>query len=598
MSYYNQNISKDVNLSIEWILILICISCFAFASADQNQLSIEDGWKMKKGDNADWIKPDFDDSGWKPIQVGKTWENAGYSEYDGYAWYRIRFIIPKRAFKGLKHDFLSISLGFIDDVDVTYFNGEEIGKSGAFPPEYATAYYNERKYRIFKSLIRWDQENVIAVRMYDGHGEGGLYMGPYIIKVPGIAEMLDVNFDLENSDGIYHSPDLLPVTLSIQNHSGENNQVIYECTLKSDCVDKELIFNSKKRIVQITGENELTEVYKFYPPSPGFYRIVTTLSDTNGSKITKSIMLGYDPEKIKTEITREDNFEDFWRERKQELGRVDPAFKMIRSDMSTDEVDVYLVEMRSYGNVRIRGWYTVPKNDGPHAAILSVPGYTGTMWPYVNRTNVATFALNPRGHGNSKDDIDPKGSEYMFLGFDPEHPEKYIYAGAYLDCIRAIDFLFSRPEIDKSRIGVEGGSQGGGLSFATAALDQRIMFCAPDIPWLGDWIGYFEAAIWSGENYAKLAESYPGLTPSDINRLLSYFDTMNLANRIRCPVFMSVGLQDEVCPPRNAFATYNQVSSDKEYRVYPFSGHGLGSEHYTLKNKWMAERLGVEEVGL
>ncbi|MBN1481004.1 hypothetical protein EH223_00855 [candidate division KSB1 bacterium] len=121
----------------------------------------------------------------------------------------------------------------------------------------------------------------------------------------------------------------------------------------------------------------------------------------------------------------------------------------------------------------------------------------------MERTNAATLALSPRGQGNSKDDVDPEGEEFMFLGFDPEHPEKYIYAGVYTDCLRAVDFLASRPEIDASRIGVEGGSQGGELSFATVMLDDRIIFCAPDIPW----VGYLQSEYWGWENYPKLFES-------------------------------------------------------------------------------------------
>jgi cephalosporin-C deacetylase-like acetyl esterase len=218
------------------------------------------------------------------------------------------------------------------------------------------------------------------------------------------------------------------------------------------------------------------------------------------------------------------------------------------------------------------------------------------MWPNVSRTHVATFALNPRGHGNSKDDVDPKGEEYMFIDFDPEHPEKYIYVGAYMDCLRAVDFLVSRPEIDASRIGVEGGSQGGGLSFATAALDPRIVFCAPDIPWLGDWVGYLETEHWGWDNYPKLLKRYPGLTFAGVNRLLSYIDTMNMAEWITCPVFMSVGLQDKVCPPRTSFAPYNAVQAPKEYRVYPFAGHGTWGQHGKLKDQWMAKIFGIDKI--
>jgi len=172
------------------------------------------------------------------------------------------------------------------------------------------------------------------------------------------------------------------------------------------------------------------------------------------------------------------------------------------------------------------------------------------------------------------------------------------YVGAYLDCVRAIDFLISRPEIDPTRIGVEGQSQGGGLAFATAALDPRVAFCAPDIPWLGDWIGYTTASEWPREHYPELISRFPGLTIEDIHRVLSYVDTMNLADRIQCPVLMSVGLQDDVCPPRICFAPYNYVRSEKEYRVYPLAGHTVPNEHKRLKNQWMAQKLGIEKTGL
>ncbi|NQV31969.1 MAG: acetylxylan esterase, partial [Phycisphaeraceae bacterium] len=66
---------------------------------------------------------------------------------------------------------------------------------------------------------------------------------------------------------------------------------------------------------------------------------------------------------------------------------------------------------------------------------------------------------------------------------------------------------------------------------------------------------------------------------------------------ITCPVLMSVGLQDDVCPPRTSFAPYNAVKSKKDYRVYPLAGHGVWREHGPLKDQWMAKMLGVNRLG-
>jgi len=559
----------------------------------QNSIELDRGWVMRTGDNQAWAKPDFDDGKWRAIEVGKPWEKAGYANYDGYAWYRIEFTVPERWQEQDENGLLSLSLGSIDDADVTYFNGERVGATGSVPPDYKTAYYTRRFYRVPTSLVRWGEANVIAVRVYDDHNDGGLYQGPYTLRLPQFEDLIGIKFNFENSNGIYLSDDSPCVTINIKNHSYTDYELDAVFELVNDRVDSVRVLESIKKTVHIDGKGEVSKTIKFARRQPGFYHVVCTLNDS----MKKTIILGYEPEKIVSPITREVDFSAFWKQRKRELAGVAPRFKVTKNDRSTDRVDVYLVEMQSYGNVKVRGWYTVPKKPGPHPAILSVPGYTSTMWPYVNRTNVATFALNPRGHGNSKDDVDPKGEEYMFIGFDPERPEKYIYAGAYLDCLRAVDFLVSRPEIDSSRIGVEGGSQGGGLSFATAALDNRIIFCAPDIPWLGDWVGYLETAEWAHDNYPKLIKEYPDLTFAGVNRLLSYFDTMNMAEWITCPVLMSVGLQDDVCPPRTSFAPYNAVKSKKEYRVYPFAGHGVWREHGKLKDEWMAQMFGIDKIG-
>jgi cephalosporin-C deacetylase-like acetyl esterase len=359
------------------------------------------------------------------------------------------------------------------------------------------------------------------------------------------------------SNGIYTSPGPLPVTLTIANNSGRKCSLKLEYTLKKDLFGDDSVIDIIKAHVRVDRNSDVRKTASFNPPGPGFYKVTCAVTDSKDRSVEKSMFLGYDPEEIETELTREGDFESFWNDRRRELKDVEPRFKVTESDRSSEDLDVYLVEMRSHGDVRVRGWYTVPTGPGLHPAILSVPGYNSTMWPNMRRKNVATFALNPRGHGNSKDDVDAKGGEYMYLSFDPNRSDKYIYVGAYMDCVRAVDFLASRPEIDKSRIGVEGGSQGGGLSFATAALDPRIAFCAPDIPWLGDWVGYVAASDWPHEHYPELIEDFPGLTYAEINRVLSYVDTMNLAGRTRCPVLMSIGLQDAVCPPRNSFATYN-----------------------------------------
>ena len=132
--------------------------------------------KFKTGDNSSWKEISFNDADWKSIKTGQEWETQGYDNYDGYAWYRFHFFLPS----SLKNeaawkDSLKFILGKIDDNDETFLNGTFIGKTEGWtqPREYHLATTNP--------VLKWDADNVIAVRVFDGSGNGGMYEGkPFI----------------------------------------------------------------------------------------------------------------------------------------------------------------------------------------------------------------------------------------------------------------------------------------------------------------------------------------------------------------------------------------------------------------------------------
>ena len=90
---------------------------------------------------------------------------------------------------------------------------------------------------------------------------------------------------------------------------------------------------------------------------------------------------------------------------------------------------------------------------------------------------------------------------------------------------------------------------------------------------MGDFPDYFQMASWpaSSANYKK---NELGMTDEEMFRMLSYFDTKNLATMIKCPTYMNFSLQDNVCPPHTNWAAFNNlVSTDKQYSVNPTLGH-------------------------
>lgn len=128
-------------------------------------------WRFRAGDDPGWSEPALDDLAWTPIAAGTPWEDAGHPGLDGFAWYRVRFTAPARAPAGP----LLLELGRIDDADETFVNGRRVGASGGLPPRYVSDWQAYRRYAIPREAVRWGRENVVAIRVFDGGGPGGLY---------------------------------------------------------------------------------------------------------------------------------------------------------------------------------------------------------------------------------------------------------------------------------------------------------------------------------------------------------------------------------------------------------------------------------------
>jgi cephalosporin-C deacetylase len=72
---------------------------------------------------------------------------------------------------------------------------------------------------------------------------------------------------------------------------------------------------------------------------------------------------------------------------------------------------------------------------------------------------------------------------------------------------------------------------------------------------------------------------------------LSYFDIVNLADRITCPTHVTVGLMDEICPPSTVFAAYNYIAAEKELFVSPFGQHKTFPGVREAQLGWAARHL-------
>ncbi len=177
-------------------LCAILLSTGLFSQVEP-KLSISTGWKFATGNHEECIEAGFNDSGWKTMAMDKNWELQGFEVYDGYAWYRTKVVIPSSLKKSAYlRDSLQIGLGKINNFDQSYLNGELLGMNGktvsagtkgdqSFIKAPTATYDVQRNYVVAVNdpRILWDQENVIAIRVFDEGGMGGIYAGELAIRM-------------------------------------------------------------------------------------------------------------------------------------------------------------------------------------------------------------------------------------------------------------------------------------------------------------------------------------------------------------------------------------------------------------------------------
>jgi cephalosporin-C deacetylase len=280
------------------------------------------------------------------------------------------------------------------------------------------------------------------------------------------------------------------------------------------------------------------------------------------------------------------DFDEYWERGLAEMRSVDPAVELVPAEFQTPFAECFDMFFTGVGGARIRAMLVRPKHvPGPHPAVVQFHGYTGSAGEWSDRLAYASLgftvaALDCRGQGGlSEDSGSVKGNTllgHIVRGLDDE-PDRMLFRQIFLDSVQLAGLIMTMPEVDENRVGCLGGSQGGGLTLACAALEPRIRRAAPNFPFLSDY-----QRVWEMDQaqaaYAELKDHFRRRDPlhereEEIFTQLGYIDVQHLTCRIRAEVLMGVGFCDTVCPPSTQFAAYNKITSPKSYVAYPDFGH-------------------------
>ena len=138
-------------------------------------LDIAKDWKFQtdpadSGMQHSWFSKEFNDGSWKTLQGGDLWENQGFPDYDGIAWYRKSVMLPNV----LPHPLL-LMFGGVDDEYDLFVNGEKAGHLGSRPDG---SVYSTTTYTDVSSFVKPGESNLIVVRVNDWGGGGGIVQQP------------------------------------------------------------------------------------------------------------------------------------------------------------------------------------------------------------------------------------------------------------------------------------------------------------------------------------------------------------------------------------------------------------------------------------
>lgn len=274
---------------------------------------------------------------------------------------------------------------------------------------------------------------------------------------------------------------------------------------------------------------------------------------------------------------------EFWERTKAEAIETDFSSDKVEKATYMRNMKVYEVHYEGFSNTRIHGLFMLPKDaskENPCPCIIRFPGYTSDKGAPNDYTDwimmgVAVFSVDVRGQGGATGNR--LGSTHgMTKGWVTEgllDLENSYYKAVAVDALRAVSWVSKQQEIDTSRIGAMGASQGGGLAMLVTALHEAVSMTIADVPGMCH-VDY--GVLHSTGTLSEVAE-FCRKHPEKLDHVLynlSHFDLLNLANRIQVPVLMSVGLKDPVCTPEQIFPAYHAIPSvDKKLEIYPFTGH-------------------------
>jgi len=334
--------------------------------------------------------------------------------------------------------------------------------------------------------------------------------------------------------------------------------------------------------VVTNGTLELTNgtgVIKARLDTPGTLLLLADATMGNGRQPRALSGAAVSPSRITPSAPRPADFDAFWDAKVKELQAVPANPKLEPGDAGRPDLDYWKITMDNLRGSHIQGQLARPHTGGKFPALLVVQwaGVYALQKSWVtDRAAKGWLVLNIEAHDLSIDQPEAFYKEqssgplknYWSIGNDDRDTSYYLRM--YLSCYRAAQYLSERPDWDGKTLAVTGDSQGGQQTLMTAGLHPKITAAMALVPAGCDMLG---PDVGRRGGWPQWYDNVNGKDAQKVHEASRYYDIVNFASRIKCPVLIGLGLIDETCPPAGVLAAVNQITSPKEVLILTRSGH-------------------------
>ncbi len=392
----------------------------------------------------------------------------------------------------------------------------------------------------------------------------------------------------ENNNWNYKLGDSVRFSIKVTENKILKENVNVQITVGEEKIKPYIIENmvlpSGEKVYTIKGMNK-----------PGFlYCRVYYRAD--GKTTWDIAQVGFEPEKLLPTTKMPKDFMKFWEKAKADNAKIPmEAETKLNSGLTTDAVNVYDVKIQNYEKGSFMyGRLITPKNGAKGPVMLIPPGagvhsFKDAITRYaqygitVFQIGIHNIPFYNMTEEECKTLADTELKDYNIRGL--EDKETYYYKRVIMGCVRSLDYLIASPYYDSKNVFVLGGSQGGGLTLATTAIDKRVTAYVSFYPVFCDHYGYLNGR--AGGWPALFAEHNKKLITPETIKTAAYYDNANFVQHITAPGFLSSGYNDLSCPITGFYAVTNSMKSLKEVYFEPINQHKRTKEQDRRADEWL-----------